>query len=147
MDNPEATVIAVRAQRVTVSVDAVAACPRCAAGTGCGAGLLGRRASSELQVKVAPGVSLAPGDRVRLEFLPAPMLRAAWLAYGLPLVGLVTGAVGAASTAPDGDLIAVAGSLAGLAGGAWLGRRALSRHGRLGDCVPTAAGKVRSPRP
>lgn len=138
MDSPEAKVVAVGQGRVTVSVDPMAACPRCAAGRGCGAGLLGRRSVAELEVKVAAGLVLEPGDRVRLEFAPAPVLYAAWLAYGLPLAGLVAGALAGSSIGSGGEPGAVLGALSGLGAGALLGRRALSRNGQIGACVPTA---------
>lgn len=130
-------------RRATVSVDAAAVCPRCAAGQGCGAGLfVGRPRPAELEVEVAPGLVLEPGDRVSLEIVPSRLLRTAWQAYGLPLAGLVAGALAAAWAAPGGELAAVLGALFGLVAGAIAGRRALSRNGQLGHCVPTAAEKT-----
>ncbi|HZD53357.1 MAG TPA: SoxR reducing system RseC family protein, partial [Woeseiaceae bacterium] len=118
MDRPEAKVIAVGRHRATVSVEVAAACPRCASGAGCGAGLLVRRREpAELEVEIARGISLQPGDRVRLAFLPARLLRAAWLAYGLPLGGIVCGTLLSAWLEPRGELAAVAMGVAGLLAG------------------------------
>lgn len=141
MESRLAKVVAVGRERVTVSV-AAAACPRCAAGRGCGAGLLGPRPPTELPVKAAPGVALKPGDSVRLELVPARLLRAAWLAYGLPLAGLVGGALLAAYLVPGAEPMAVLASAGGLVTGALLGRRALSSKGQLSECVPTAAERI-----
>lgn len=98
-------------------------------------------------MKVAAGLVLEPGDRVRLEFAPAPLLRAAWLAYGLPLAGLVGGALLAGWMAPGGELAAVLAAVCGLGAGALVGRRALTRNGQIGECVPMAAERVGWRRP
>ena len=145
MDTPEGQVVAVGRQSVTVSVDAAAVCRRCAAGRGCGAGLFGKRQPSTLlDVNVAEGVALHVGDRVRLELLPAHLLRAAWLVYGLPLFGMLLAVVAASQIlAPGNDIAAVLFAAFGLVAGALLGRRAVNRSGCLRHCVPTASAIIR----
>ena len=123
-------------------------CARCAAGRGCGAGLFGqRRQPAVIEAKVAAGVTLAPGDRVRLEFLAPELVRAAWLAYGLPLAGLLIGVLIATRLAPGDDVAAVASAALGLFAGAWYGRRSLLHGGCLGRCVPMVSEKLPPQRP
>ena len=74
--------------RVVVEVDAAEACPRCAAGKGCGAALFassGRR----VEVSVPENLSLAAGDIVEISLAPDNLLRASLIVYGLPLMGAV----------------------------------------------------------
>lgn len=130
-----------------MSVESSAVCARCAAGRGCGAGLFGqRRKPAVIEAKLAEGMALEAGDRVRLEFVPAELVRAAWLAYGLPLAGLIAAALFAALLAPGNDLAAVAGAVLGLLAGAWHGRRSLRQSGRLGRCVPIISERISPPR-
>ena len=57
-------------------MDRAAVCARCAAGRGCGAGLLGStRQPAVIEARVSEGIALRTGDRVRLEFVAAEMLR------------------------------------------------------------------------
>ncbi len=142
MDPRQATVLTVGPERAIVRVAAAPACARCDAGQGCGAGLFRRRHEAEIAVRVAPGLVLSPGDRVRLELAPERLLAAAGLAYGLPLAGLVTGALAAGGAAPGHELAAVLGALGGLAAGVLLGRRGLLRQERAGRTVPVAADKL-----
>lgn len=141
MNAPHARVVATGTNVATVSVEAGAACARCAAGRGCGAGLLQRGRTRLLQVRVADGLVLAPGDYVRLELAPSHLLRAAWLAYGLPLLALVlsvTVAVGFGA----GDAGVVAAGATGLAAGLLAGRSILRRDDCLEHLTPTASTKV-----
>lgn len=126
-----------------MSVDRAAVCARCAAGRGCGAGLLGqRRKAAVIEAKVAAGITLEAGDRVRLEFIPAELVRAAWLAYGLPLAGLIAAVLVASRLAPGNELAAIAGAALGLVAGAWHGRRSLLQSGCLSRCVPTVSERI-----
>lgn len=126
-----------------MSVDPAVVCARCAAGRGCGAGLFGRRRQpAVIEAKVAAGVTLEAGDRVRLEFLGSELVRAAWLAYGLPLAGVVAAVLVATRIAPGDDLTAVACAALGLLAGAWYGRRSLKRSGCLSRCVPMVAERL-----
>jgi sigma-E factor negative regulatory protein RseC len=132
MNIPEGRVAAVDGEFAIVTVEAAVACARCAAGRGCGAGLLQQDRTRTVKARVRPEQRLAPGDRVRLELAPDRLLRAAWLAYGLPLLGVVL-AVAAASTFEQAgnELLVVAGGALGLVAGLAAGRRAL----RGGECL------------
>lgn len=138
-----ATVLAVAGERARVCVDTPAACARCAAGRGCGALVFSRRGPVEIDARVAPGLVLRPGDRVRLELESDRLLAVAGLAYGLPLAGLVAGTIAAGAWAPGSELASVAGALTGLLAGALGGRRGLARRATQAACVPTAAARLR----
>jgi sigma-E factor negative regulatory protein RseC len=121
METATATVVRVDDGRVTVSVDRAAVCPRCAAGKGCGAGLFaGPAGPLELKLDVSRGVLPRAGDAVTLSLAPRRLLQASFLAYGLPLLGLVAGATLAmlvldAPTELPTVVLAGAGMLMGLA--------------------------------
>jgi sigma-E factor negative regulatory protein RseC len=139
MNAPEATVVTAGSDFATVRVEAAAACARCAAGRGCGAGLLQNGRTRQIQVRVADGLRLAPGDCVRLYFEPRHLLRAASLAYGLPLLAMVL-SVAAATAMADlvNDPGVVACGAAGLALGLIAGRGILRRDGCLQQLTPVA---------
>lgn len=123
-------------------MDTAKVCARCAAGKGCGAGLLtGAGQSRLIDVSVAPGLDLKPGDEVRLTLAPSHLLRAAILAYGLPLLGVLL-ALGIAWSLNHGidDRFAVALAMGGLLTGTLLGRHLLNRDGCLKNLVPTVSG-------
>lgn len=128
----------------TVAVERTAACPRCAAGKGCGAGLLsGSTRSALLDVPLAPNSSFREGDEVRLTLEPAHLLRATLLVYGLPLAGMVLMlAAGWLISSPLTDAEAIAYAVAGLAAGLLAGRRQLNRHDCLRQFVPKIEGRV-----
>jgi len=143
MNAPEARVITAGSNVATVAVEAAAACARCAAGRGCGAGLLQKGRTRLVRVRVADGLELEPGDTVRLELMPLHLLRATWLAYGLPLLALVLSV--AAATAIAGvvsDIGVMAFGAAGLAGGLVAGRRILRRSDCLQYLTPVASEKI-----
>ncbi len=139
IDNPRGTVIGVIAAggkpRAVVAVDS-AACPRCAAGRGCGAGVFGGAAEQrKVEAEIADGVVVVKGDTVELVLAPERLLTAAWLAYGLPLVGaLVTAA--AAAIVDVTEVLAALAALAGLVAGGVLARRRLLRDDCLRHFVP-----------
>ena len=69
MDNPTGTIQSVVAEndgvRAIVSVDMATACPRCAAGKGCGAGLFTSNGRTQTVEAVAdPRMALDKGDSV-----------------------------------------------------------------------------------
>lgn len=137
-ETPEAQVVAVHPDFVTVRVDAPVVCPRCAAGRGCGAATAFARGTSRTLDIAAPGNTLQVGDSVRLSLAPSRLLQAAWLVYGLPLSGMV-GAIAVMTFALDrgSDLTAVAIALGGLVAGFLLGRRRLRRAACWSRFVPT----------
>jgi sigma-E factor negative regulatory protein RseC len=139
MDAPVGRIVSVANGRATVSVDAAKACARCAAGKGCGAGLLtGASRSRLLEAKVASGIALQPGDEVRLNLAPSHLLRAAIFAYGLPLAGVII-ALGAGwfMNRAINDRVAAAIGAGGMVAGAFLGRHLLNQDGCLKNLVPT----------
>jgi sigma-E factor negative regulatory protein RseC len=142
MNAPEARVVTTGSTFATVAVEA-AACARCAAGRGCGAGLLQRGRTRLIQVRVADGLYLEPGDCVRLELEPLHLLRAAWLAYGLPLLAMVLSVAAATAMADQtSDLGVVAFGAVGLAAGLIAGRRILRRDGCLQHLTPVVSDRI-----
>jgi sigma-E factor negative regulatory protein RseC len=110
-----------------VSVDLAVACPRCAAGRGCGAGVFGsRRSARPLTVCVAAHAEFDADTPVEIAIDGYDLLGATARLYGLPLGGLVA-AVGAAGLAGAGDGLAVIAGVAGLAGGMAAARWRLRR--------------------
>lgn len=140
--SPQGEVLAVDGDEAIVVVDAGAVCARCAAGKGCGAGIFAAgRSRRRLTARISPGLEIHVGDRVRLELPPADVLFASALAYGLPLIGLVSGAGFAAVLLPGrADVAAALLGAAGLAVGAALGRRLLRRQQCPGRFRPTIVG-------
>jgi sigma-E factor negative regulatory protein RseC len=112
-----------------VLLEAAPACPRCAEGRGCGAGLFGRRRRLA-RVRV-PGDSASEfeiGQAVTLSVAGERLLGIALAAYGLPLAGAVL-ATGAAGLAGLGEGAAILAAACGLAAGAGLARRRLRSAG------------------
>jgi len=139
MDSPVGTIVSIADGHATVSVDAAVVCARCAAGKGCGAGLLtGSNRTRLIEAQLAPGLGLKAGDEVRLTLAPSNLLRAAFLAYGLPLGGIVI-ALGLAWIFKQtlDDRLAVLLAIGGLVGGVLVGRFYLNKDGCLKNLVPT----------
>jgi sigma-E factor negative regulatory protein RseC len=131
MTHPVATVISIAGSHAQVEVADSSTCPRCAAGKGCGAGVFGAsRRSISLQVRVADGLQVVTGDRVYLYLAATDLVRAALLAYGAPLAGLLL-ASGLAYLLiePLHDAMALVIAVAGLLAGG-IGGRALARRDR-----------------
>ncbi|MFQ6004626.1 MAG: SoxR reducing system RseC family protein [Woeseia sp.] len=143
MESAHGTIVSVAQGHATVSVDAPQACARCAAGKGCGAGLLtGSNRLRLIDVEVAPGLELHPGDKVRLTLAPAQLLRAAVFAYGLPLVGVIAAlAVAWVINGAIDDGSAVVLAIAGLLAGALSGRYFLNQDRCLKNLVPTVSNR------
>lgn len=124
MDFPRAQILSVHQGYAIVSVAPGTACPRCAAGKGCGAGLISAAdRHREIKASLADGSLLKAGDRVALAIPAADLLRGAAFAYGLPLAGMVLAlAVARLLHGPLPDLVAVLVAAGGLAA-AWAGSR------------------------
>lgn len=140
METVVGTICALNPEYATVCVDAPVACQRCAAGKGCGAGLFqssGQR--REIQVVVPAHMTLQNGDTITLRIDSKFLLRAALLAYGLPLAGLVLFPALAwlAAGRPD-DLAAVLYAVLGLGTGFALGRRIMANGSICRQFVPEA---------
>jgi sigma-E factor negative regulatory protein RseC len=129
-------------ETVTVVVDSPVACQRCASGKGCGAGLLASGESlRRIDVASPPGMRFAIGDAVTLSISPRQLLRAASIAYGVPLASLVTGAgLAWLSGAGQGGPWAIGFAIAGLGTGIVVSRRLLRRDRVCEQFVPGLAG-------
>ncbi len=147
MNTPEATVVSVDHQTVTVRVEGIVACSRCAAGKGCGAGLIGGDPGArEFALPTPPGMTLQQGETVLLQLLPARLLQASFLAYGLPLVCMLLLPVLADWLfGPLNDAALAGFALAGLVAALLLGRRYLAREPCLRRLTPGIAGRVDLP--
>ncbi len=139
MESPVGRIVSIADGQATVSVDAAEVCARCAAGKGCGAGLLtGSNRTRIIEVQLSPGMEIEPGDEVKLSLAPSHLLRAAVFAYGLPLIGIVV-ALGVASILNQAldDHFAIALAISGLVMGGLLGRHFLNKESCLKNLVPT----------
>ena len=139
MESPVGRIVSIADGQATVSVDAAEVCARCAAGKGCGAGLLtGSNRTRIIEVQLLPGMEIEPGDEVKLSLAPSHLLRAAVFAYGLPLIGIVV-ALGVASILNQAldDHFAIALAISGLVMGGLLGRHFLNKESCLKNLVPT----------
>jgi sigma-E factor negative regulatory protein RseC len=138
MESPVGKIVSIGQGKATVEVARTAACPRCAAGKGCGAGLLsGSRRAALLEVPLSPHLKVGEGDQVRLSLEPAHLLRASLLVYGLPLAGIVLMLVaGWLIARPLSDPEAVLYAGIGLAAGFFVGRWQLNRRNCLKQFVP-----------
>jgi sigma-E factor negative regulatory protein RseC len=146
MNNPTGTIQAFIADadgtRVLVAVDVSAVCPRCAAGKGCGAGILGGRARvRQLELDVRDDLTLAEGDNVEIALASANLLQAALIVYGLPLLGAVA-AAGLAYLIELGDAAAALAAIAGLSAGVFAGRRRLGQDGCLEGFIPSIVRRL-----
>lgn len=109
-----------------VQCESQAGCARCAAGEGCGAGLFSRLLRGRLQelpVRLPGNLEREPfsGEWVLIGLSTAAVQNASLLMYGLPLAGLLGGAV-AGSLGAGNDLFALLGALAGMTAGFVLAR-------------------------
>ena len=139
MESPVGMIVSIADGHATVSVEAAAICARCAAGKGCGAGLLtGSNRARLIEVQLSPHMNLKAGDEVKLSLAPSNLLRAAVLAYGLPLSGVVI-ALGTAWFLNESlsDRIAIALAMFGLSLGVLCGRHFLNKDACLKNLVPT----------
>ena len=128
--------------RAVVAVEVAAACPRCAAGKGCGAGLLaGNGGERQVEASVRDGLSLATDDIVEIALAPDNLLRAAIIVYGLPMLGAAIGAVIAFGLSL-GDAAAAIAALLGLGCGLAISRWRLQQESCLSRFVPTIERRV-----
>ena len=117
--------------RAIVAVRDLPACPRCAAGKGCGAGILAiKDGVQEVEARVPNGLVVAAADDVELSLAPNNILRAAAIVYGIPMLGALVGAV-VAYALRAGDAGAASAALLGLGAGLLVSRRRL----RQADCL------------
>ena len=98
MDNPSGRVVSLvdsdDGVSAVVAVDVASACPRCAAGKGCGAGLTtGTGGRRQVEARVRNGLDIAVDDVVEISLAPDNLLHAAIIVYGLPMLGAAIGAL------------------------------------------------------
>ena len=139
MTNPTGRVVSLvdshDGARAIVEV-AAAACPRCAAGKGCGAGVFAAGSSErQVEAQIPRGLEVAVGDVVDLTLAPSNVLRAARIVYGYPMAGAIAGAALAWGLG-FGDAAAAACALLGLFGGLAVGRQRLRDAGCLAEFTP-----------
>jgi positive regulator of sigma E activity len=140
MDNPTGTIQSVVAEndgvRAIVSVDVAIACPRCAAGKGCGAGLFsGNGRTHTVEAVANQHMALGKGDFVELRLAPNNVLAASAIVYGIPLAGAIA-AAGAAYFMQFGDSAAAVAAVSGLVAGLMISRWQLNRAGCIDKFVP-----------
>lgn len=145
METAIGRVSSVHGDIITVVVDAPVACRRCAAGNGCGAGLLGSTdAERRLDVAAPANLSVDVGDKVTLTLAPRSLLRAAAIAYGLPLFSLVAAASLAWLSGADPDSLAAIVIVAiGLVTGVTISRVLLNRGSACQEFIPAIEGRLR----
>jgi len=132
MDTPQGKILSViddaLGRRAIVDVGAGVACPRCAAGKGCGAGLFARQNENRcLEASIPDGLQFAAGEVVEVSVLPDNVLRAALIVYGLPMFGAVATVATAYALALN-DIATAAAALGGLSLGLVVARWCLSRQ-------------------
>ncbi len=135
MDNPRGRVLSLvpgdHGVRAIVAVQDAPVCPRCAAGKGCGAGIFAMRgAPGKVEADIPAGLRPQVDDRVEITLAPENLLKAAFIVYGLPMIGAIAGAALAYALA-FGDAPAAFLALLGLACGLAVGRWRL----RTADCL------------
>jgi len=140
MDNPTGTIQSVIPEtagiRAIVAVDVASACPRCAAGKGCGAGLFtGNGRTHTVEAVVDHDMALVTGDSVELRLAPYNVLAASMLVYGIPLLGAIA-AAGAAYLLQLSDSAAAIAAVSGLVAGLAISRWKLNRDGCIDKFVP-----------
>ena len=145
MDSPRGRIIELipdaEPPRAVIEVVSAIRCPRCAAGKGCGAGLLGGdERKRRVDALVPRDLEVCNGDMVRLDLSSQDLLRAALAAYGAPLAGILMMA-SAAYVAALGDLESILITLSGGFAGAVAGRVYLGRRRCLRRMTPRVAGR------
>lgn len=92
---------------------------------------------------MAGGLKLAAGERVKLSLTGASLLRAAFYAYGAPLLGLLlaSGLVYLLAAASN-DAVAVLWALGGMGGGAAVGGYMARRDACINALAPTVSGRA-----
>jgi sigma-E factor negative regulatory protein RseC len=127
-------VVALEADGLWVETIRRSTCGTCSAQKGCGHGLLNRISDGKRgYVRVLPGGQAIEnykiGDQVLIGIPEEVILRSSIIAYILPLMGMLSGALGAVNWLPGNeDLLALFGAAGGLALGFTLVRWHGARH-------------------
>lgn len=146
MENPRGRILSVHVadsgSYAVIEIESKVACERCAAGKGCGAGLLGGDAATRhVEAMIAADVDVRQGDEVFISLEPKNLLHAAILVYGMPLGGAVLATM-AAYGLGLGDAAAALTALAGIAAGFLVARLKLQNARCLRQFVPTVTGRA-----
>ena len=122
----------------TVAVDSPIACRRCAEGKGCGAGIFESADKiREIQVQIPAGMSVRQGDTIELSIASKFLLRAAILAYGLPLLAMVVfPGLGWLLTGENSDAAGIVLAVLGLLTGLIVGRQILRKQSICDQFIP-----------
>ena len=138
MESASGKISALNGAIATVEVASPLACQRCAAGKGCGAGIFQTAAKPrQIEVRIPPGMLVRRGDAIELMIGPKFLLRAAMLAYGLPLAGVVLfPGLAWLTIGSIADSAGIVLAIAGLAAGLLAGRQILRRESVCEQFVP-----------
>ncbi len=141
MESATGTITWIENGVATVVVEAQNRCKRCESGRGCGAALIGIEQTRQLKVGIPARMSLQRGDHVRLTVSPRHLLRAALLAYGLPLASLLvfSGAAWVSGVVTT-DIAAFVFAAAGLGIGLVGSRRILGKGAACEQFLPEIDG-------
>jgi sigma-E factor negative regulatory protein RseC len=150
MDSPHGRIIELipdaEPRRAVIEVISAMQCPRCAAGKGCGAGLLGGDERPRRVDALVPGdLDVRDGDMVWLDLSSQHLLNAALAAYGAPLAGILAMASGAYVAALS-DLQSILITLLGGCVGAAAGRIYLRQRRCLRRMTPRVGGRYKAER-
>lgn len=95
-----------------------------------------------------PDTNVVTGDIVRLCLQPQGLLRAAVLAYGVPLFGALAGLLLAGAVRGElGDAEAAVAAMAGAFAGFFGARRELRRHRSAASLMPSIAERMSAVTP
>lgn len=134
-----------------VQCESQAGCARCAAGEGCGGGLFAKLLRNRLQelpvvLPAARERDPVAGERLLIGLSTSAVQSASMLMYGLPLAGLLFGAIAASSLLAN-DLVACLGAALGMAGGLLLARACAARIAGGGRLQPVMLRILRPGEP
>ena len=139
MESAIGRISTLRDRIATVVVESPVACKRCAAGKGCGAGIFQDTGKPhEIKIEIPAGMCVSDGDTIELTIGRKFLLRAAMLAYGLPLLAMV-GFLGLAwmVAGNPGDGAGIVIAVSGLLVGLLIGRQILDRESICEQFVPS----------
>lgn len=138
MNQMEAVVVRLEGQDAWVrAAGPGAACGGCAQSGSCAHGAVGEtldqalgKGRKPLLIRLPNTIGARPGDAVVIHAADGMVLRAVWLAYGIPLLLALAGAL-VANALTGSEPLALAGLLSGLAAGMlWLCRHGLEARRR-----------------
>lgn len=129
-----AQVVAVEPGAAWLEMEPTAGCASCAAKNGCGVPKASQAAGRQ-RFRLEDHFGARLGDRVVVGIPESALLNASALAYAVPVLGMIVGAV-AAGAAGGGDGVAALAALAGLAAGLLVSRFRAARLAAAGRLSP-----------